>query len=45
MKFAEGDLEMDIPDVVGGGKFDGGSHGLNRCNRVGAGPRDTDTTP
>lgn len=34
MRFAEGDLEMDIPDVVGGGKFDGGSHGLSRCMKA-----------
>ncbi len=34
MKFAEGDLEMDIPDVVRGGKFDGGRHGLNRCMKA-----------
>ena len=31
MIFTEGDLEIDIPDVVSGGKFDGAGHGLNRC--------------
>ena len=34
MRFTEGDLEMDIPGVVGGGKFDGDSHGLNRCMKA-----------
>ena len=34
MKFAEGDLEMDIPDVVDGRKFDGDGHGLNRCMKA-----------
>ena len=34
MKFVEGDLAMDIPDVVGGGKFDGGSHGLRHCMKA-----------
>ena len=49
MTFPEGDLEMDIPDVVGGGKFADASHGLNRSlprypvNRVGAGTRNTGT--
>lgn len=34
MKFTEGDLEMDIPTAVGGGKFDGGTHGLSRCMKA-----------
>lgn len=34
MTFTEGDLEMDIPDVVAGGKFDGASHGLSRCMKA-----------
>ena len=34
MRFAEGDLEMEIPDVVDGGKFDGDGHGLNRCMKA-----------
>ncbi|MYN68254.1 MAG: hypothetical protein F4X11_25095 [Acidobacteria bacterium] len=34
MRFAEGDLEMDIPDVVDGGKFDDDGHGLNRCMKA-----------
>ena len=34
MIFAEGDLEIDIPDVVSGAKFDGASHGLNRCMKA-----------
>ena len=34
MTFIEEDLEMDIPDVVAGGKFDGASHGLSRCMKA-----------
>ena len=34
MIFTEGDLEIDIPDVVNGGRFDGASHGLNRCMKA-----------
>ena len=34
MIFTEGDLEIDIPDVVSGGRFDGASHGLNRCMKA-----------
>ena len=34
MTFTEENLEMDIPDVVGGGSFDGASHGLNRCMKA-----------
>lgn len=34
MIFTEEDLEMDIPDVVRGGKFDDASHGLSRCMKA-----------
>lgn len=34
MTFTEEDLEMVIPDVVTGGKFDGAGHGLSRCMKA-----------
>ena len=34
MKFTEGDIEIDIPGVVRGGKFDGAKHGLSRCMKA-----------
>ena len=34
MTFTEEDLEMQIPEVVAGRKFDGASHGLSRCMKA-----------
>ncbi len=34
MKLTEGDIEIDIPDAVGGGRFDGPEHGLSRCMKA-----------
>ena len=34
MIFTEGDLEIDVPHAVGGGKFDGASHGLSHCMKA-----------
>jgi hypothetical protein len=31
---SEGDLEMDVPDALGGGRFDGAAHGLGRCMKA-----------
>lgn len=34
MTLSEGDLEMDVPDALGGGRFDGAAHGLGRCMKA-----------
>lgn len=34
MTLSEGDLEMDVPDAAGGGRFDGVAHGLGRCMKA-----------
>ena len=34
MTISEGNLEMDIPDVRGGGRFDGPGHGLSHCMKA-----------
>ena len=34
MIISEGNLEMDIPDVLRGGKFDGADHGLSHCMKA-----------
>ena len=34
MTLSEGDLEMDVPDALGGGRFDGPAHGLGRCMKA-----------
>ena len=34
MTISEGNLEMDIPDVLSGGRFDGADHGLSHCMRA-----------
>ena len=34
MTLSEGDLEMDVPDALGGGRFDGTAHGLGRCMKA-----------
>ena len=34
MTLLEGNLEMDIPDALGGGRFDGDGHGLSHCMKA-----------
>ena len=34
MKFTEGDIEINIPGAVGGGRFDGPKHGLSHCMKA-----------
>ena len=34
MTISEGDLEMDLPGVLGGGRFDGADHGLSHCMKA-----------
>lgn len=34
MTFSEGDLKLEIPDALGGRKFDGDGHGLSHCMKA-----------
>ncbi len=34
MTISEGDLEMDVPDALRGGRFDGAGHGLSHCMKA-----------
>ena len=34
MTLSEGNLEMEIPGVLRGGRFDGADHGLSRCMKA-----------
>ena len=34
MTFSEGNLKLDVPDALGGRKFDGAGHGLSHCMKA-----------
>ena len=34
MTLTEGSLEIEVPDAVGGGRFDGAGHGLSHCMKA-----------